>query len=217
MNLDDVDEGLDNTLLNVLLKQRIDGLTSAQAAAQISKDRDELQSWVAEKPEHPAYFIVGYLSEPKQLAGFLRKFAPPEDWRPPRATAKRKTSRAAIPASRAKVVSIAVPPEFDVWTEGRTTHIQKGKHKFEIRRWVGRISLDDFKEAQESAELDHLDPMWRESFQPVSFGVVTGYRIVRAGRVLSYGLKVGRKEFIVGVNAGSHRIIEPFLHTITYG
>lgn len=74
-----LNEDVDASRLEAALRKRVRGLDEEAADAQLAKDRNLLERWLKDKPDHPAHWIRGFLLSP-DLATHLTQ--PPEP--PPR-------------------------------------------------------------------------------------------------------------------------------------
>jgi hypothetical protein len=72
---DKLNEDVDPSLLNSVLRERLRGLDTATAVDAVSKDSDELQRWLKsfDSQTHPAHWVWGYLSYPL-MAGNAEAF-----------------------------------------------------------------------------------------------------------------------------------------------
>ena len=61
---DDLNEDVDASRLEAALRKRVRGLDEETADAGLAKDRDLLEGWLTDKPEHPAHWILGFLLSP---------------------------------------------------------------------------------------------------------------------------------------------------------
>jgi hypothetical protein len=73
---EDLNEDVDPSRLESALRKRVRGLDEDAAKAALANDRDLLESWLKDKPDHPAYWIGGFLTSP-DLASFLIRPAEP--------------------------------------------------------------------------------------------------------------------------------------------
>lgn len=76
---DELNEDVDSSRLEAALRKRIRDLDLEAAEAQLEEDRELLEGWLADKPDHPAHWILGFILSPT-LATDLTQ--PPEA--PPR-------------------------------------------------------------------------------------------------------------------------------------
>jgi hypothetical protein len=76
---ENLNEDVDASRLEAALRKRVRGLDEEAADAALTKDRDLLERWLEDKPDHPAHWIRGFLLCP-DLATQLTKPAEP----PPR-------------------------------------------------------------------------------------------------------------------------------------
>ncbi|MCO6043171.1 hypothetical protein NG895_04575 [Aeoliella sp. ICT_H6.2] len=69
---DELDE-VECTVLEDLLRQRIEGLDLLEAEQLLSDDRDLLEQWVNESSDasHPAYWLLGFLASPPHIVDEL--------------------------------------------------------------------------------------------------------------------------------------------------
>ena len=91
---DALNEDVDSARLDAALRKRLRGLTEVEADAVLSRDRDHLEAWLkaSDSPDHPAYWVLGFLSfadlasqltkpaEPP-LRGPAISFASPDGWK----------------------------------------------------------------------------------------------------------------------------------------
>jgi hypothetical protein len=61
---EDLNEDVDATRLDAALRKRVRGLDEEAAEAELTKDRDLLEHWLEDKPDHPAHWIRGFLLSP---------------------------------------------------------------------------------------------------------------------------------------------------------
>lgn len=66
---DDLNEDVDPTPLMRLLQKRIKGLDARAASRALEADYVALEKWLADKPTHPAYWILGVLFSPNLMDG----------------------------------------------------------------------------------------------------------------------------------------------------
>jgi len=76
---EELNEDIDASRLEAALRKRLRGLDDEAAAAELAGDCDLLESWLKDKPDHPAHWIRGFLLSP-DLATYLTQPAEP----PPR-------------------------------------------------------------------------------------------------------------------------------------
>ena len=76
---EELNEDIDASWLDTALRKRLRGLDDEAAAAELAGDCDLLESWLKDKPDHPAHWIRGFLLSP-DLATYLTQPAEP----PPR-------------------------------------------------------------------------------------------------------------------------------------
>jgi hypothetical protein len=76
---DERNEDLDPALLERALRRRLRGLDEATATAELACDRDLLDAWLKASagPDHPAYWVLGFLSSPDLATHLIRPTAPP--------------------------------------------------------------------------------------------------------------------------------------------
>lgn len=72
---DELNEDIDASRLEAALRKRIGNLDLEPAEARLEADRELLEGWLADKPDHPAHWILGFLLTPT-LANYLTQ--PPE-------------------------------------------------------------------------------------------------------------------------------------------
>jgi len=89
---DQLNEDVDASRLESTLRKRVRGLDEGAAEAELAKDRDALERWLRDKPDHPAHWIRGFLLSP-DLAAHLTQpaespprgpemgFAAPDGWK----------------------------------------------------------------------------------------------------------------------------------------
>src|SRR5947199_9865976 len=58
---EDLSEDVDASRLEGALRKRMRGLDEEAADAELAKDRDLLERWLEDKPDHPAHWIRGFL------------------------------------------------------------------------------------------------------------------------------------------------------------
>jgi hypothetical protein len=97
---EELSEDVDATRLEAALRQRISGLDLEAAEAQLAEDRDRLERWLKDKPDHPAHWILGFILSPTLATDLTQSvgpaprgaaepvpqgpkidFVPPEGWR----------------------------------------------------------------------------------------------------------------------------------------
>jgi hypothetical protein len=76
---EDLNDDVDASRLEAALRKRVSDMDEETAEAELSKDRDLLERWLKDKPDHPAHWIIGFLHS-SDLATHLTQ--PPEP--PPR-------------------------------------------------------------------------------------------------------------------------------------
>jgi len=76
---EDLNEDVDASRLDAALRKRVRGLDDEAAEGELAKDRDLLERWLTDKPDHPAHWIRGFLLS-EDLAAHLTQPAEP----PPR-------------------------------------------------------------------------------------------------------------------------------------
>jgi hypothetical protein len=76
---EELNESVDASRLETALRKRLRGLDEARAQAELSKDRELLETWLktSAPPDHPGYWILGYLSLPGLARELLRPPEPP--------------------------------------------------------------------------------------------------------------------------------------------
>ena len=58
------------------VRKRIRGLDEEAAEAQLTEDRDLLEHWLRDKPDHPAHWIRGFLQSPDLATHFTQPVEP---------------------------------------------------------------------------------------------------------------------------------------------
>jgi hypothetical protein len=88
----DLNEDIDASRLELALRKRVGDLDEEAAESELAKDRDLLERWLKDKPDHPAHWIHGFLSS-SDLAMHLTQppeplprgpnmaFEPPSGWK----------------------------------------------------------------------------------------------------------------------------------------
>jgi hypothetical protein len=61
---EDLNEDVDASRLEAALRKRVRGLDEEAADAELTNDRDLLERWLKDRPEHPAHWILGFLLSP---------------------------------------------------------------------------------------------------------------------------------------------------------
>ncbi|MDB5328303.1 MAG: hypothetical protein JWM57_3872 [Phycisphaerales bacterium] len=62
---EDLNEDVDTSRLDAALRKRVRGVDEEAADAELAKDRDLLERWLTDKPDHPAHWIRGFLLSPE--------------------------------------------------------------------------------------------------------------------------------------------------------
>ncbi|MBL8848935.1 MAG: hypothetical protein JNG89_04595 [Planctomycetaceae bacterium] len=167
---DDLNEDVDGGPLELLVRQRIDGLNLKTARAAIKADRNQLETWLRELGDgmHPAYWVLGYLSAPR-LVDELR--APPE------------------PDPVWPVITFDAPPGWKTEAAQNTIGLRKGK-------LVGQIVVIDemsFLILQKQHDVPVRSALEvRQQQSDVVFGSCTGRKYVmeHVGKRVDYLLRV---------------------------
>ena len=58
---EDWNEDIDGARLDAELRKRLRGFDDEAAAEELARDCDLLESWLKDKPDHPAHWIRGFL------------------------------------------------------------------------------------------------------------------------------------------------------------
>jgi hypothetical protein len=74
---EDLNEDVDASRLEAALRKRVHGLDEEAGETQLTKDRDVLEQWLKDKPEHPAHWIRGFLLSPELAETLTRPPEPP--------------------------------------------------------------------------------------------------------------------------------------------
>jgi hypothetical protein len=74
---DALNEDVDASRLESALRKRVRGLDEDAAAAPLDKDRDALERWLEDKPDHPAHWIRGFLLSPDLATHLTHQPKPP--------------------------------------------------------------------------------------------------------------------------------------------
>jgi hypothetical protein len=74
---EDLNEDVDATRLDAALRKRVRGLDEEAAEAELAKDRDLLEHWLKDKPDHPAHWIRGFLLSPDLATHLTQPAEPP--------------------------------------------------------------------------------------------------------------------------------------------
>jgi hypothetical protein len=61
---DGLNEDVDSSPLDAALRERIRGLDLEAAEALLASDRDQLEHWLVDKPDHPAHWVLGFILSP---------------------------------------------------------------------------------------------------------------------------------------------------------
>jgi hypothetical protein len=129
---DELNEDVDASQLELALRKRLGSLDEDAAAEALSKDRDQLERWLktSASEDHPAYWVLGYLSLPdlaQQLTGPPEPppigpkmdFEPPDGWEmmvvPYRLDLKRGRLWASIAAIGQKSMDIQLR-QLELWS-----------------------------------------------------------------------------------------------------
>jgi hypothetical protein len=73
----DLNEDVDASRLESALRKRARGLDDEAADAELNKDRDALERWLKDKPDHPAHWIRGFLLSPDLATHLTQPAEPP--------------------------------------------------------------------------------------------------------------------------------------------
>jgi hypothetical protein len=79
---DGLNEDVDASPLEAALRKRIGNLDLEAAEARLADDRDRLERWLEDKPDHPAGWILGFILSPTLATDLTQPVGPP----PPRGT-----------------------------------------------------------------------------------------------------------------------------------
>jgi hypothetical protein len=74
---EDLNEDVDPSRLEAALRKRIRGLDEEAAEAELAKDRDLLEDWLKDKPDHPAHWIHGFILSPTLATDLAQPPEPP--------------------------------------------------------------------------------------------------------------------------------------------
>lgn len=74
---EELNEDVDASPLAAALRKRIRDLDSEAAEAQLAEDRDGLESWLKDKPDHPAHWILGFILSPTLITDLKQPLEPP--------------------------------------------------------------------------------------------------------------------------------------------
>src|SRR5688500_6578165 len=73
----DLHDAVDPTRLEAALRKRIRNLDLEAAEAQLAEDRDRLERWLEDKPDHPAHWILGFILSPTLATDLQQPVGPP--------------------------------------------------------------------------------------------------------------------------------------------
>lgn len=74
---EDLNEDFDASRLEAALRKRIRDLDFEAAEAQLERDRELLVGWLADKPDHPAHWILGFILSPTLATDLTQPQEPP--------------------------------------------------------------------------------------------------------------------------------------------
>jgi hypothetical protein len=74
---EDLNEDVDASRLEAALRKRIRDLDLEAAEAQLEEDRELLERWLADKPDHPAHWILGFILSPTLATDLTQPPEPP--------------------------------------------------------------------------------------------------------------------------------------------
>lgn len=69
----ELNEDVDAAPLEVALRKRIRGLSLEAAEARLAEDRDRLERWLEDKPDHPVHWILGFIVSPTLARDLARR------------------------------------------------------------------------------------------------------------------------------------------------
>lgn len=74
---EELNEDVDASRLEAAAEKRVRGMDEEVADAELTKDRDLLEQWLEDKPDHPAHWIRGFLLSPDLAAHVTQPPEPP--------------------------------------------------------------------------------------------------------------------------------------------
>lgn len=74
---EELNEDVDASRLEAALRKRVRGLDEEAAEAELAKERDLLEHWLEDKPNHPAHWIRGFLLSPDLATHVTQPAEPP--------------------------------------------------------------------------------------------------------------------------------------------
>ncbi len=74
---DALNEDVDASRLEAALRKRVRGLDEEAAEAELARDRDRLEHWLKDKPDHPAHWIRGFILSPTLATDLTQPVGPP--------------------------------------------------------------------------------------------------------------------------------------------
>jgi hypothetical protein len=74
---DGLNEDVNAAPLEGALRTRIRDMDLEAAEAQLAEDRDQLEHWLEDKPDHPAHWILGFILSPTLATDLTRPLEPP--------------------------------------------------------------------------------------------------------------------------------------------
>jgi len=188
-----VNEDLDTTLICNALKERVSGLTDQTAIALLRSDKSALDDWLLSNADSNCHFLSAFLAEPDALVGYLRNYKP------------KKRRAKALKAPRRRL-EIEVPVGFTCRKEGGGLFLESTSNRYGISTLRGMTQK----------ELLHLATgHFAVKAEPVAFGAIRGFRIVREELTRSFALKLDGKDITAYVD-GDPAPLESVLHTLHY-
>lgn len=79
---DGLHENVDASPVETALRRRIRDLDPEAAEAQLAEDRDRLERWLDDKPDHPAHWILGFILSPTLAIDLMQPVEPPSRGEP---------------------------------------------------------------------------------------------------------------------------------------
>jgi hypothetical protein len=73
----ELNEDVDPSRLEAALRKRVRDMDLEGAELQLAEDRDRLERWLADKPDHPAHWILGLILSPTLATDLTQAVGPP--------------------------------------------------------------------------------------------------------------------------------------------
>ena len=201
LDLDEIDESTDTSLLIAAMKQRVEGLSGRATRKRLREDAQQLRKWLATRPEHPGHFVLAYMESADGLVPDRPIDEPPT----PKAGKSSKTKRISMDTPKGFTAS-SIKGMLCLMNEAARSPVPR-----EGACGVTVMCLADPLVAQSLAIIDQQSG--NRGGTPVAFGEWSGRKDCLAGRVF-YHLRRAEVNVQLVVQAKGAWLEEPDVEAV---